>query len=91
MVLNPGLQVQIKVNDMSREAFEAVIGKVIVESEFREMLLADPDRALAGFELTGEEISVIKKIDAETLDSVSGSMDAWVSRITHTEETGKVC
>ncbi len=61
---------------MSREAFEAVIGKAIVEAEFRCFLLADPERALADFELTEKEQTALKQIDAETLDSLSAALAA---------------
>ena len=37
---------------MSKEAVESVLGKVLLEAEFRAALLADPDQALAGFDLT---------------------------------------
>ncbi len=61
---------------MSKEAFEAVIGKVIVEDGFRFLLLADPDQALSCFELTEAESSIIKLIDSETLELISGTLDA---------------
>ena len=63
---------------MSKEAFEAAIGKAVVEADFRDLLLADPDLALAGFELTEEEKTILKKIDAETLDSLGDSLDARI-------------
>lgn len=73
---------------MSREAFEAVIGKAMVEAEFRDLLLADPDQALAGFELTGEEEAILKKIDGETLESLGCTLNAFtwkISRVTGKE------
>jgi hypothetical protein len=66
---------------MSREAFEAAIGKTIVEAEFRDLLLADPDQALAGFDLTEEEVSILKKIDSETLELLSGTLDTCIRKI----------
>lgn len=66
------------VNDMSKEAFETVIGKAIVETEFRCLLLADPDQALAGFALTKEEETGLKKIDWETLEALSKALDAHI-------------
>ena len=61
---------------MSKEAFETVIGKAMLETEFRCLLLADPDQALASFGLTEEETSILKKIDNETLEVLSGALDA---------------
>jgi hypothetical protein len=66
---------------MSREAFEAVIGKAAVEAEFCDLLLADPDQALAGFDLTEEEVSILKKIDSETLESLGCTLDACIRKI----------
>lgn len=63
---------------MSKEAFEAVIGKAIVETEFRYLLLADPEQALAGFALTEEEKNTLKKIDDETLEALSNSVHAHI-------------
>jgi hypothetical protein len=63
---------------MSKEAFEAAIGKTIVEAEFRDLLLADPDQALAGFDLTEEEVSILKKIDSETLELLSSTLDTCI-------------
>jgi hypothetical protein len=63
---------------MSVSAFEAVIGKTIVEAAFRDMLLADPDQALAGFDLTEEEVSILKKIDSETLELLSGTLETCI-------------
>lgn len=63
---------------MSRDAFEAVIGKAAVEAEFRDLLLADPDQALAGFHLTEEEASILKRIDGETLETIHDSLDAFI-------------
>ena len=70
-------------NRMSSEAFEAVIGKAIVKVEFRCLLLADPDQALGGFELTEEEQSILKKIDSETLESLGCTLDVCIRRFRH--------
>jgi hypothetical protein len=68
---------------MSVSAFEAVIGKTIVEAEFRDLLLADPDQALAGFDLTEEEVSILKKIDSETLELLGSTLDTCIRKIPH--------
>jgi hypothetical protein len=68
---------------MSMGAFQAVIGKAAVEAEFRDLLLADPDQALAGFDLTEEEVSILKKIDSETLELLSGTLDTCIRKLSH--------
>jgi hypothetical protein len=65
---------------MSKEALEAVIGKAVLDSEFREALFADPDQALEGYELTEEEVAALKVIDAETMESFAGSLDERISK-----------
>jgi hypothetical protein len=68
---------------MSKEAFEAAIGKTIVETEFRDQLLADPDQALVGFDLTEEEVSLLKKIDSETLELLSSTLNTSIRKLQH--------
>ncbi len=53
---------------MSKQAVEAVMGKVILDVEFSHALLADPDGALARFDLTEGEKTILKSMDSETLD-----------------------
>jgi hypothetical protein len=57
---------------MSREALEAVIGRAVIDEEFRLALFADPDAALAGYELTEGELAALRTIDAENLDAFAG-------------------
>ena len=66
---------------MSQEAVQAVIGKAVLDSEFREALFADPDEALEGYELTEEEVAALKSIDAETIESFAGSLDERISKV----------
>jgi hypothetical protein len=71
---------------MSIEAFETVIGKAVLEAAFRDALLADPDQALAGYELTEQEIHILKCIDGETIEVVGHMLDARVSQIKSAED-----
>jgi hypothetical protein len=66
---------------MSKEALQAVIGKAVMDSEFREALFADPDKALEGHELTEGEVAALKAIDAETMESFAGSLDERISKM----------
>ena len=45
---------------MSREALEAVIGRAVIDEEFRLALFADPDSALAGYALTDGELAALR-------------------------------
>ncbi len=65
---------------MSKEAVEGIIGKAIVDSEFREALFANPDEVLGGYELTEQETVALKAIDAETMESFAGTLDERISK-----------
>ena len=66
---------------MSREAVEAIIGKAVVDSQFRTALFANPDQVLAGYDLTEEEIASLKAIDFETMESFAGTLDERISKV----------
>lgn len=53
---------------MSRQTLEAVIGRAILDEEFRLALFADPEAALAEYELTADEMVALKWADAESID-----------------------
>ncbi len=57
---------------MSQKELEAVIGRAIVDQEFRMELFANPTAALAGYELTEAEIAALRMVDAESLDACGG-------------------
>ncbi len=65
---------------MSKEAIQTVIGRAVTDSEFRVALFANPNEALAGYDLTEEEMAGLKELDAETLDSMAGSLDERISK-----------
>ena len=65
---------------MSKDTVEAIIGKAIVDAAFRQALLADPEKALAGYDLTTEEKAALRMLDSETLDSAGNSLDARISK-----------
>jgi hypothetical protein len=67
---------------MSKEAVEAIIGKAVLESDFREDLFANPDEVLGGYDLTEEEMAALKAIDAETMESFAGTLDERISKAT---------
>jgi hypothetical protein len=64
---------------MSRHTLEAIIGRAILDQEFRFALFADPEAALAGYELAREEMAVLKLLDAESLDACGDSVGRRVA------------
>ncbi len=65
---------------MSKGSVQAVIGKAVTEGEFRELLFANPDKALEGYELTDAELKALKSVDAETMESFAGALDERISK-----------
>lgn len=65
---------------MALENVQLIIGRAVTDSEFRNALFADPDVALAGYELTDQETAMLKAIDAETLESFAGTLDDRISK-----------
>ncbi len=65
---------------MSKEAVQKVIGRAIADQTFRNLLLNNPDQALAGFDLTAEEISALKGIDRESLSAGTAELEARISK-----------
>jgi len=72
---------------MSQEAVEAVIGKALLNAKFRTALLANPDQALAVFDLSRAEITKLKRLDVETLDVLADWLDEQGSEIKLNMET----
>jgi hypothetical protein len=56
---------------MSQASIEHIIGKALLDADFRDMLLANPEQALSGFDLTEAEKTYLKRADAETLDELA--------------------
>ncbi len=65
---------------MSQQALEAIIGRATLDTHFRELLFADPDQALAGYDLTREERAALLAIDAETLDAFAERLGLHMAR-----------
>ena len=62
---------------------QAVIGRCLLDVAFRELLFADPDRALAGYDLTSGERAALFGIDAEMLDACAERLGVQMGRKTY--------
>jgi hypothetical protein len=65
---------------MSQQAVQSIIGKAVLDAGFRSTLFADPDSALAGYELSDAEMAALRTVDAESLELAAGSLDERVSK-----------
>jgi hypothetical protein len=59
---------------MSQRELEAVIGRAIVDQEFRVALFANPTATLDGYELTEAEAAALRLVDAESLDACGNGL-----------------
>jgi hypothetical protein len=53
---------------MIKEAVQLVIGKAILDADFRRCLFAAPEQALSGFKLIAAKKKRLLKVDSETLE-----------------------
>jgi hypothetical protein len=65
---------------MSAENVQQVIGRAILESEFRALLFSDPDKALEGYDLTGEETAALKTLDEDKFGDIASQLDERISK-----------
>jgi hypothetical protein len=65
---------------MSLEAVQQVIGRAVVDAEFRQKLIDNAREACADYELTEEEIRALEDLDSESLQSFAGTLDARISK-----------
>ena len=65
---------------MSAEDVKQVIGRAVLDAEYREMLFSDPDSALEDYDLTKEELAGLKNIEREKFDTMAGALEERMSR-----------
>jgi hypothetical protein len=65
---------------MSVESLQEIIGRAVMEPEFRELLFNDPHKAMEGYELTEEEVASLKQVHPEKFDAVAGELEERISR-----------
>ena len=68
---------------MSKQSMEAIIGRSLMDHAYRELFFADPDQALAGYELTKEERAALLAVDSETLDAFAERLGVQLSKGRH--------
>jgi hypothetical protein len=65
---------------MSQKAVESVIGKAVLDVEFRKALSVDPEKALVGFDLTDAEKASLNSMGSETMDALAHTLDLRISK-----------
>ena len=59
---------------------QEIIGKAVIDSDYRELLFTEPDIALEDYELTEEEISALKGMERDKFDTVASELEDRISR-----------
>jgi len=64
---------------MSLGVVQKILGRKVAEREFRILVFTDPDKALAGYDLTEEEIKTLKGLSRDKFDAAAANLDERVS------------
>ena len=65
---------------MSAEQVCEVIGKAVVDGDYRKLLFGEPDKALEGYELTEEERASLLSLKEDTFDAFASELEERVSK-----------
>jgi hypothetical protein len=65
---------------MSLEAVQQVIGRAVIDAEFRQQLIDDARAACQGYDLTEEELDALEALDSESLKAFAGTLDVRISK-----------
>jgi hypothetical protein len=65
---------------MSQSAVEQVVGKMLLDIEFRKLMSSNMSQALAGYDLTEGEVEGLKNIDLEDFHQAVTGLDDRVSK-----------
>ncbi len=66
---------------MAHEELQAVVGTAVIDSGFRKALLNGSRlRVISNFNLSHEELDVVMRIRADTLEQFAGQLDRWISQ-----------
>lgn len=65
---------------MSQSNVEQIVGRLVLDREFRRQMAADRQQALAGYELTDEERAHFLRLDLDDFQSAVSQLDERVSK-----------
>lgn len=66
---------------MSQEALQKLIGRAVMDKVFRELLFSDPDKAFDGYDLTEDEKTILRELDAEEVAAFAGKLDERITKV----------
>jgi hypothetical protein len=65
---------------MSQQAMEAILGRCVIDEDYRILFFENPDQALVGYELAREERAALLAVDAETLEAFAAQLGMHLER-----------
>ena len=65
---------------MSMETVKQVIGRAVIEKEYRELLFSEPEKALAEYDLSEEEVASLVGMEREAFDATANELEERISR-----------
>jgi hypothetical protein len=64
---------------MTEACLSQIIGTAVIDRGFRSMLLANPQSALAQFDLEAKDLSDISSIRASSIEQFAEKLIAWMN------------
>ncbi len=64
---------------MSAKEARKVVTRAVTDNNFRELLFENPDKALAGYQLTPVEVEALRGIHSESIDDFANNLDERIS------------
>jgi hypothetical protein len=65
---------------MSQTAVEQVIGRMVTDPEFRNLVFSNPDQALAEYDLTMDERQAILALESKHVEDFAGKLDKRITK-----------
>lgn len=65
---------------MPEDAVSQIIGRAVIDAEFRETLFSNPEQALEDYNLTDDEKEALKNLKQEDLEDFSTKLDSRITK-----------
>jgi hypothetical protein len=66
---------------MSADTVKQILQRAVTEPAYRQLLLANPVQAAAGYDLTSAEQMALSSLTPETFDALAGDLEGRLSRL----------
>lgn len=65
---------------MGEDAVAQIIGRAVMDDDFRALLLSNPEQALQGYDLSDDEAEALKGLKQEDLEDFSAKLDSRITK-----------